>query len=110
MQIDTQQVGGAHVVMVAGSLDTKTAPEAEATINEVVAAGHTKLVIDFEKLDYISSSGLRVLLATMKKLKKQKGTMRLCGMNPTVKEVFVISGFSGIFSIHDTRAEAVAGL
>ena len=54
--------------------------------------------------------GLRVLLSTMKKLKKAGGKLHLCGMNPTVKEVFVISGFSSIFSIFDNRAAALAGL
>ncbi len=109
MQIDIGQEGGVCVVAVSGSLDTKTAPEAEAALGGVVKEGHKKVAIDFDGLDYISSAGLRVLLSTMKKLKKAKGKMRLCGMNPTVKEVFDISGFSGIFSIHASRADALAG-
>ena len=109
MQIDIGQRGEISVVAITGSLDTKTAPQAEAALNQLLAQGHHKLAIDFDGLDYISSSGLRVLLSTMKKLKKSKGKMRLCGMNPTVKEVFDISGFSGIFSIHASRQDALAG-
>ena len=110
MQIDIQEQGGVWIVTISGSLDTKTAPEAEVELNGLLDQGRTRLVIDFTALDYISSSGLRILLSTMKKLKKVKGAMALCGMNPTVKEVFDISGFSGIFKIMETRAEALGAV
>ncbi|TNF32424.1 MAG: anti-sigma factor antagonist [Deltaproteobacteria bacterium] len=108
MQIETQEKGSALVVAISGSLDTKTAPAAETAIGAILDQGRNHLVVDFSEVDYIASSGLRVLLSTMKRLKKSKGKMFLCGMNPTVREVFDISGFSGIFKILDTQADALA--
>jgi len=108
LQITTLPESGALTLAFEGHLDTKTAKQAEDAFDGAIAAGHTRLCVDFAKLDYISSVGLRALLATMKKLKKSSGKLHLCGMNPTVKEVFVISGFSSIFSIFDARPEALA--
>lgn len=108
MQIQTSRVNDVTILAFEGSLDTKTAKQGEDALNEATNGAGAKLVVDFEKLDYISSVGLRALLATTKKLKKSNGKMHLCGMNPTVKEVFVISGFSAIFTIVGTRAEALA--
>jgi len=110
IQIYTEQERDVAILAVEGHLDTKTAKQAEDAINEALDGGANKLCIDFDKLDYISSVGLRVLLATMKRLKKSGGKLHLCGMNATVKEVFVISGFSNIFSIFGTRAEALAAM
>lgn len=110
MQITKLQERDVAILVIEGHLDTKTAKQAEDTINATIDGGASKLCVDFDKLEYISSVGLRVLLSTMKKLKKAGGKLHLCGMNPTVKEVFVISGFSSIFSIFDNRAAALAGL
>ena len=110
IQINKSQDNDVAILAIEGHLDTKTAKEAEDAINEALNGGANKLCIDFIKLDYISSVGLRVLLSTMKRLKKSSGKFHLCGMNPTVKEVFVISGFSSIFSIFDARADALAAM
>lgn len=108
MQITKQQEQGVLAFSVEGSFDTKTAKPVEDALNDALTAGQAKLLVDFGKLDYISSVGLRVLLSTMKKVKKAGGKLHLSGMNPTVKEVFDISGFSNIFTIFGTRAEALA--
>jgi len=110
MQITKTQERDVSILSIEGHLDTKTAKQAEDTINATLDGGANKLCVDFAKLEYISSVGLRVLLATMKRLKKSGGKLHLCGMNATVEEVFKISGFSGIFSIFGTRADALAGL
>jgi len=107
LNIKSQPEGGAFALSFEGHLDTKTAKSAEDALDGALAAGQTKIAIDFAKLEYISSVGLRVLLSTMKKLKKAGGKLHLAGMNPTVKEVFDISGFSNIFTIFGTRAEAL---
>lgn len=108
MQVVVEQKDSWHLLGFDGHLDTNTAPDAEAKLNELIADGAEKLIIDFSALDYISSAGLRVLLATAKKLKAVGGTLRLYGLNPTVQEVFDISGFSTIFSIFNSEAEAMA--
>jgi anti-anti-sigma factor len=109
MNITTEEIDGVMTVVFEGSLDTNTAPDAEAKLGELLTAGTAKLVIDFASLDYISSSGLRVLLVAGKKLGSSGGSMRLCNLNETVDEVFEISGFSTIFNVFKTRDDALAG-
>ena len=80
-----------------GRLDTVTAPELEKELKESLD-GVTELHIDFEKLDYISSAGLRVLLSAQKQMTKQ-GTMTLHHVNQTIMEIFEVTGFSDILTI-----------
>jgi len=98
--------GDISILSLTGSLDTNTSKEAEDQINKLLEEGSIKLLIDLTDLDYISSSGLRILLSTSKKLKPLKGEMRICGLNETVNEVFEISGFTMIFKIFKTIEEA----
>ena len=71
--------------------------------------GATKILVDFEDLNYISSSGLRMLLAAVKRLEDASGQLRICSPNKMVQEVFDTSGFSGIFSVYKSQAEALDG-
>ena len=96
-----------RVLSFQGNLDTNTSPEAESQINDLIEAGAQKLLVNFEKLDYISSAGLRVLLATAKKLKPGDGDLKICCLNQTVQEVFDISGFSTILSVTSSEEEAL---
>ena len=82
---------------VAGRLDTTTAPELDAAIKESLE-GIEELVLDFSDLEYISSAGLRVLLATQKSMQTQ-GTMIVKGVNEIVMEVFEVTGFCDILNI-----------
>jgi anti-anti-sigma factor len=108
MQISVTESGDVRVLSFEGNLDTNTAPDAESEINGLIEAGVQKLLINFEKLDYISSAGLRILLATAKKLKPTGGNMQICCLNKTVQEVFDISGFSTILSVTSTEEDALA--
>ncbi len=108
MEINARTEGEVEVLAISGHLDTKTAKGAEDALNDLINKGRNKILVDCEGLDYISSVGLRVLLSTMKKLKKSNGKLHLSGMNPTVKEVFDISGFSTIFTIFPKSPEALA--
>jgi anti-sigma B factor antagonist len=94
MEITTTETGDVSVLDIQGHLDTNTSPEAEAAINALIDAGSSKILINFATLEYISSAGLRVLLATAKKLKSVGGDLKICSLNDTVQEVFDISGFS----------------
>ena len=108
MNISVSDVESVTVVQFEGHLDTNTAPDAQARLDELVAGGKTNILVDFSDLEYISSAGLRVLLATGKRLGSSGGNLRLCNLNETVREVFDMSGFSTIFSVFDDRAEALA--
>lgn len=94
--IKTKNEAALDIALV-GRLDTTTAPELEASLKESIDGVET-LALDFEKLDYISSAGLRVLLAAQKIMNKQ-GTMVVKNVNDDIKEVFEITGFSDILTI-----------
>ena len=85
------------VFALEGRLDTVTAPELEKELKESLD-GVTSLTLDFGKLEYISSAGLRVLLAAQKLMAKQ-GSMKLTGVNETIMEIFDVTGFSDILTI-----------
>ena len=97
MTITKNQEGGTLVVSVEGRLDTVTAPQLESEINSSLA-GVTELVMDFAKLDYISSAGLRVLLSAQKKMNAQ-GKMVVKNINDTIKEIFEVTGFCDILTV-----------
>ena len=85
---------GKAVIAPEGRLDTMTAPEMESAVKEIVPE-ITHLTFDLEKLDYISSAGLRVLLFAQKAM-QAKGGMKVRGANETVSEIFEVTGFSDI--------------
>jgi anti-sigma B factor antagonist len=107
MEISVTESGDVRILSFQGNLDTNTAPQAESEINGLIEAGSQQLLINFEKLDYISSAGLRILLATAKKLKASQGDLKICCLNETVQEVFDISGFSTILSVSKTEEDAL---
>ena len=80
-----------------GRLDTTTAPQLEAELKRSIG-GVESLVLDFADLEYLSSAGLRVLLAAQKVMNKQ-GKMVIRNVNETISEVFEITGFSDILTI-----------
>ena len=80
-----------------GRMDTITAPEFEQALRQSLD-GVSELTLDFAQLDYISSAGLRVLLAAQKAMTKQ-GKMKICNVNETIMEIFDVTGFSEILTI-----------
>ncbi len=81
-----------------GRLDTNTAPSLEQEINNSITEEVKKLVLDFKQLQYISSAGLRVLLATQKKMNKQ-GCMVIKNVNEMIMDVFHVTGFVDILTV-----------
>ena len=97
MTIQANQNGTTLEIALEGRLDTMTAPELEAELQKSMP-GAESLVMDFSKLDYISSAGLRVLLSAHKTM-STKGGMKVCNANEIVREVFDVTGFSDILTI-----------
>ncbi len=108
MDIQTSKEAKATVVTLSGRMDAVTAPEFETAIKQLIEDGNIVFVVDFAGLDYISSAGLRSLLATAKLLKAKNGQIHFANIVGTVKEVFDISGFGSIFQIHESVATALA--
>lgn len=97
MTINKKRDGTSLTVELEGRLDTTTAPELEAELSTALG-GINALTFDFAKLEYISSAGLRVLLATQKTMNKQ-GSMVIKNVNSDINEVFEITGFIDILTV-----------
>mgnify|MGYP002734206116 CR=1 FL=1 len=97
MTIHNTLDGTERTIALEGRLDTTTSPELETVLNDSLD-GVTSLVFDFEKLDYISSAGLRVLLSAQKLMNRQ-GTMKILHVGEVIQEIFEVTGFSDILTI-----------
>ena len=97
MTIEKNLNGSSLTIAPEGRLDTTTAPDLEWALKDSLDSA-TELTLDFGKLDYISSAGLRVLLSAHKIMAK-KGGMKVTNVNEIVQEVFEVTGFSDILTI-----------
>ena len=97
MTIQQTRNENALTIALEGRLDTMTAPELEAALKDTLN-GVEELTFDFEKLDYISSAGLRVLLSAQKTMNRQ-GSMKVVHVNEIIMEIFEVTGFSDILTI-----------
>lgn len=85
-----------------GRLDTDTAADLELAVQDLIDAGADHFIVDLAGVGYVSSAGLRVLLMLAKKV-DGNGSLRLCGLNPTVRQVFDVAGFTQLFKIFPDR-------
>ena len=97
MTIEMKKEAKSLTLKIAGRLDTTSAPEMEKAVKENIG-GIEKLVIDMEKLEYISSAGLRMLLSAKKKMDEQ-GSIKIKNVSKAIMEVFEITGFNEIMTI-----------
>lgn len=107
MKIQSEKKGNVKILHVSGKLDAKSSSTLEENLNGTIKAGEKYLVLDFEKLDYISSAGLRVLLSIAKTLNQKEGKVKLLNLQNSVKEVFDLTGFTQIFEIFVNLEECV---
>lgn len=107
MEIQHRKSDGVSILEFSGNLDTNNSPAAEQEVNQLIEGGSNKLLFNFKDLNFIASSGLRILLATAKKLKATDGKMMVCSLNETVQEVFDISGFASILNLAVDETEAL---
>lgn len=95
------------VIHVSGSIDGSNSINLEQVFNDQVNKGHIKLVADVADVHYISSSGLRALLGSMRACRAQDGDLRIASVQPTVAEVLEISGLAELFVFCDDVDSAV---
>ena len=107
MEITAEKHGEKLVLHFEGQLDTGTAPQAEVEVNQHLENSQ-HLVFNLEKTTFVSSAGLRVFLATAKKIKAAGGSFVVCNANAVVQEILDISGFSQILTIKPNLEEALA--
>ncbi len=98
MELNIRKENAAIVIEIIGRLDTITAPELDAAVKSVIV-DDMELIFDCEKLEYISSSGLRVVIATHKQMMTRSSKLVVRHLNKEVKSVFELTGFSNILNI-----------
>lgn len=107
LNVRINEVNSKTIIRVEGRLDAASAPILENKLGELIIAGKKQLVLDFAKVDYLSSAGMRLLLSTTKKLKASDGRLYFCSVNEEVMEIIKMAGFERILSIFPTEQEAL---
>jgi anti-anti-sigma factor len=107
MEIREEVVKHHLVLHIDGDMDTNTSPEVESYMDELLKKDVRNIILNFKKLKFISSAGLRILLLFAKRTKGISGSLRICEPNGDVKTVFDISGFDSILDIYSTEDEAL---
>lgn len=107
MSITFEATEAPLVANLQGRLDSTNSAAVEAELLGRVNGGAGGLVLDFSRLDYISSAGLRVVLVVAKRLKAAGSNFVLAGLQPHIKDVFEIAGFLSILDVAGSRAEAL---
>ena len=98
MKLTPQKNGTNLTIQLSGELNTLTAPELSALLDKELG-GVTALTLDFTECDYVSSAGLRVLLATFKRMKGAKGSMELANVGENFKDVLQNTGLDAVFGV-----------
>jgi anti-sigma B factor antagonist len=111
MNVRTEKLDRATVVIPEGKLDFGAAADFQKRLEEVLAeaqaAGPAAVIIDCSALDYVSSAGLRTFLLSARTAQRGGIAFALCALKPAVREVFDLSGFSRVMAVHPDRATAL---
>ena len=99
MKTTIREIADANTVELIGDLDTAAAQETEKDFKPLMEAQKKNIIIDCKDLNYISSSGLRLMLSLLKSCKPNGNTLTLENMNDNIKKVFTMTGFSSLFNI-----------
>ena len=110
MEITERRTADIVTLSLSGKLDTTTAKAFEEKILAHIESGDRRFIIDLAQLDYISSSGLRVLVSAAKRLANDNGKIVLCSLREPVREVFNIVGFLSVFLAYGSHDEAISSL
>jgi len=95
------------ILALDGYLDAHTAPVFENAVQEEIDAGHKRLIVDCERLSYISSAGLGVFMSFIEEIREGGGDIKICGATPKVLQVFEILGFPALFDLLPDVAASV---
>ncbi|HSR68445.1 MAG TPA: STAS domain-containing protein [Acidobacteriota bacterium] len=105
--VEKSSEGEIAVLQVEGYLDAHTAPDFEKALEDEIAKGKYKIIVDCRKLDYISSAGLGVFMGFVEEVRDQSGDIKICGLIPKVRQVFELLGFQQLYHIEDDRQAAL---
>ena len=106
LDVHIEEQEGKQVLHIGGRLDAANAPKLQVKLNELIKQGHEEIVLNFTKIEYLSSAGVRLLLSMTKKL-SQSGGFKLCALHEDVMEIIKMAGFERILDIYPTEKEAL---
>jgi anti-anti-sigma factor len=110
MKISTSSAeNGVAFIEVEGEIDAYTAGELEKRLSDLLAGGHSRLVLDASKMSFVSSAGLRAITFAQREAQQQGGEVRLFGLSPQVRRVFEMTGLDQVLHLSENSQEAVGG-
>ncbi|OPY53150.1 MAG: STAS domain protein [Methanosaeta sp. PtaU1.Bin112] len=110
MEIIHRLIEDIPVIIVSGKIDAVSSKDLGNALAGLIDENKRFLVVDMEKVEYLSSSGLRVLMASLNKLKNMDGDLLLAALQPFVKDVFSLTGANRFFSIYPNHDEAIKNI
>ena len=110
LQVEIEDNGSSSIVRLAGRLDATTSPGLESKTAELMNKQGAKVLLDFARVDYLSSAGMRFLLSATKKINSAGGIVLLCSLSEDVMEIIKMAGFERILKIFPTEAEALKSM
>ena len=107
LRIELEEIDRTIILRIEGRIDASSASILDRKINQLIEEQHSSLALDFSRVDYLSSAGMRVLLAATKKLKSKKGHLILFSLSEEVSEIINLAGFDKILHLCSTEKEAL---
>jgi anti-sigma B factor antagonist len=107
VRIDYREDNDFLIISVDGRIDTLSAPEFQTRMEELMEREEKTVILDLEKLQYVSSAGLRAVLVSAKKAAASGKKLSCCCLQEMVRRVFDVSGFTGIIPVFDSLEDAV---
>jgi anti-sigma B factor antagonist len=108
LTLDSRTEGPFQIIAVGGEIDVYTAPRLREAIVAAIDAGHTRLVVDVEKVEFLDSTGLGVLVGALKKVRADGGTLDIVCTQERILKIFDITGLDKVFGLHDSVSAAIA--
>jgi anti-sigma B factor antagonist len=108
MDIQTKELRRVNLIEIGGRIDSNSAARLEEAFKAMTEAKRFRIVVDMQDLEYISSRGLRALIATLKETRRwNRGDLRLCNVPTRIQEVLDLAGLTPLFKIYDNAVDAV---
>ena len=107
MEINIREVGDVCILDIEGRLDINVSNKIRENLDSVISNGKKKIVFNLREVDFINSSGLGILVSSLKKIKENGGVLKILNLQNYVKELFEISQLIKVFEIYDDESTAV---
>ncbi len=107
LSLSTRAEGDATVLEIAGEIDVYTAPKLREQLVDLVNAGSYQLVVDLERVEFLDSTGLGVLVGGLKRVRAHDGSLSLVCTQERILKIFRITGLTKVFPIHTSVGQAV---